>query len=153
MKHFSTLWVALLLCATPAQAQTLKSLMFNTTNNTVVSTNRIIFPLFGASGGTATTPSFSLTSGTNTFGLFATTQIGIGPYLGFSVDGSRRFLIATNAIRAEQPISFSTTNIASETRTNLGLGGGITTNITFVDASTNTNSVTISNGIITGWTQ
>lgn len=44
-------------------------------------------------------------------------------------------------------------NRASQFRTALGLGGGITTNITFVDASTNTNSVTISNGIITGWTQ
>lgn len=30
---------------------------------------------------------------------------------------------------------------------------GTTTNITFVDLNTNTNSVTISNGIITGWTQ
>lgn len=37
-------------------------------------------------------------------------------------------------------------------KTNLGLNGGATTNITFVDASTNTNSVTISNGIITSWT-
>jgi hypothetical protein len=33
--------------------------------------------------------------------------------------------------------------------TNLGLN----TNITFVDAATNTNTVSISNGIITGWTQ
>lgn len=42
------------------------------------------------------------------------------------------------------------------TRTNLGLGSGITTNRTFVSYNgTNytTNSVTISNGIITGWTQ
>ena len=49
----------------------------------------------------------------------------------------------------------SVTNSA-ETRTNLGLGGGITTNRTFVSYNgTNytTNSVTISNGIITGWTQ
>ena len=51
--------------------------------------------------------------------------------------------------------SMSVTNSA-ETRTNLGLGGGITTNRTFVSYNgTNytTNSVTISNGIITGWTQ
>ena len=41
-------------------------------------------------------------------------------------------------------------------RTNLGLGGGITTNRTFVSYNgTNytTNTVTISNGIITGWIQ
>jgi hypothetical protein len=45
---------------------------------------------------------------------------------------------------------------AANTRTNLGLGGGITTNRTFVSYNgTNytTNTVTISNGIITGWTQ
>jgi hypothetical protein len=50
---------------------------------------------------------------------------------------------------------FSATN-AAVTRTNLGLGNGITTNRTFVSYNgTNytTNSVTISNGIITGWTQ
>jgi hypothetical protein len=38
------------------------------------------------------------------------------------------------------------------TRTNLGLGGGITATNVFVDLSTNTNTVTISNGIITSWT-
>lgn len=55
------------------------------------------------------------------------------------------------------PISFDNSiNAAATTRTNLGLGGGITTNRTFVSYNgTNytTNSVTISNGIITGWTQ
>lgn len=45
---------------------------------------------------------------------------------------------------------------AAISRTNLGLGSGITTNRTFVSYNgTNytTNTVTISNGIITGWTQ
>lgn len=55
-------------------------------------------------------------------------------------------------ISFNSPLTFQT-NIVAQTRTNLGLGGGITTNISFVDALTNTNSVTISNGIITGWTQ
>jgi hypothetical protein len=53
-------------------------------------------------------------------------------------------------------ISFNATSNAATTRTNLGLGGGITTNRTFVSYNgTNytTNTVTISNGIITGWTQ
>jgi hypothetical protein len=54
--------------------------------------------------------------------------------------------------------SFGTNNStgAGITRTNLGLGGGITATNTFVSYNgTNytTNSVTISNGIITGWTQ
>jgi hypothetical protein len=53
-------------------------------------------------------------------------------------------------------INFNNTTNAAITRTNLGLGGGITTNRTFVSYNgTNytTNSVSISNGVITGWTQ
>lgn len=46
----------------------------------------------------------------------------------------------------------NTAFLAGTARTNLGLGSGITTNRTFV-ANGVTNSVTISNGIITGWTQ
>jgi hypothetical protein len=58
--------------------------------------------------------------------------------------------------RIDGAISFNATSNAATTRTNLGLGGGITTNRTFVSYNgTNytTNTVTISNGIITGWTQ
>jgi hypothetical protein len=55
--------------------------------------------------------------------------------------------------RIDGAITFDNTTNAATTRTNLGLGSGITTNITFVDAATNTNTVSISNGIITGWTQ
>jgi hypothetical protein len=109
------------LCAATGYGQTLKSVMFNTTNNTVVSTNRVIFPLLGVAGGTAGTPSLTYASGTNLFGTFASTQVGIGPFLGFSVDGARRFFISTNTIRAELAISFDSTNTAAATRTNLGL--------------------------------
>lgn len=58
--------------------------------------------------------------------------------------------------RIDGAISFNATSNAATTRTNLGLGGGITTTNTFVSYNgTNytTNTVTISNGIITGWTQ
>jgi len=58
----------------------------------------------------------------------------------------------TNALTFTNILGFDT-NIVAAVRTNLELGGGITTNITFVDAATNTNTVSISNGIITGWTQ
>jgi hypothetical protein len=57
----------------------------------------------------------------------------------------------TNTLTFTNVLGFGTNSVAA-TRTNLGLGSGITTNITFV-AGTNTNSVTISNGIITSWTQ
>jgi hypothetical protein len=58
--------------------------------------------------------------------------------------------------RIDGAISFNATTNADITRTNLGLGGGITTNRTFVSydgTNYTTNSVTISNGIITGWSQ
>jgi hypothetical protein len=58
--------------------------------------------------------------------------------------------------RIDGAISFDATSNADITRTNLGLGNGITTNRTFVaydGTNYTTNSVTISNGIITGWTQ
>jgi hypothetical protein len=58
--------------------------------------------------------------------------------------------------RIDGAISFNATSNAATTRTNLGLGGGITATNTFVSYNgTNytTNTVTISNGIITGWTQ
>ena len=58
----------------------------------------------------------------------------------------------TNTLTFTNVLGFGTNSVAA-TRTNLGLGSGITTNITFVDLNTNTNSLTISNGIITGWTQ
>jgi hypothetical protein len=118
-----TLLLTLLLatfCAT-GYGQTLKSVMFNTTNNTVVTTNRVIFPLLGVAGGTAGTPALTYAFGTNTFGTFASTQIGIGPFLGFSVEGTRRFFISTNTLRAELAVSFSDTNVAAATRTNLGI--------------------------------
>jgi hypothetical protein len=135
MKHFLAI-LFLAACAATAQGQAIKAVAFNTTNNTVVSTNRITFPLLGAAAGTAATPSLSIASGTNVFGVFATTQLGIGVYLGFSVDGTRRFYISTNTIRAELPISFSTTTNAAETRTNLALGA--TNDVSF-------NSVAVTN--------
>jgi hypothetical protein len=170
MKPF-LLTLLLAACAVSAHGQTIKAVAFNTTNNTVVSTNRITFPLLGAASGTAATPSLSIASGTNVFGVFATTQLGIGVYLGFSVDGTRRFYISTNTIRAELPISFSSTINSAETRTNLGiplpaltntsnvtmmraLSGSTNTNgpvngvFDFLNGDTNSVSVSISNGII-----
>ena len=135
---------ALLCWAAPVQGQTIKSLGFDTTNNTVVSTNQIFFTRLATLGGSAADPSFAAVFGTNTIGLFSATQFGIGPYLGFAYNGTRVFLISSNAIRAENPITFSTTTIAASTRTNLGIGSGITTNVA------GTNTLVFSNGILTG---
>jgi hypothetical protein len=121
------------LCAATAYSQTIKTLSYNSTNNTVVATQRVTFSALGLATGSAAAPSLTYAIGTNVFGTFATTQLGIGPYLGFSVNGTRQFYIATNTIRAELPISFSTTTNAAETRTNLSLG---------LPALTNTSNVT-----------
>ena len=115
-----TLFLATL-CST-AYGQTIKSLGYNTTNNTIVgltNTQRLAFEHIALTAGTAGTPSLTYASGTNVFGTFASTAFGVGPFLGFSVDGTRRFYISTNTIFAELPIAFSAGN-ASATRTNLG---------------------------------
>ena len=140
------LLAAALLCwAASVQGQTIKSLGFNTTNSTVVSTNQIFFTRLATITGSAADPSFAVVAGTNILGLFATTQLGIGPYLGFSFNGTRVFLISSNAIRAENPITFNNTTNAATTRTNLGLGSGLITNVV-----AGTNTLVFSNGILTG---
>lgn len=144
MTRLILLAAVLLYWVAPAHGQTIKSLSFNTTNSTVVSTNQIFFTRLATLGGTAADPSFAAVSGTNTIGLFASSVIGIGPYLGFSYNGTRVFLISSNAIRAENPITFNTTTNAATTRTNLGLGSGLTTNVA------GTNTLVFSNGILTG---
>jgi hypothetical protein len=158
MKPLLTILLATL-CAATGYGQTIKALSYNSTNNTVVATQRVTFPLLGVASGTAAIPSLTYVSGTNLFGTFAASAPGIGPHLGFSVDGTRRFYIATNTIRAELPISFSTTTNAAETRTNLSLGLPALTNTSNVTAmralagSTNTNepysgAVELSDGVI-----
>jgi hypothetical protein len=149
IRHFLA---AFLLLAAPAGAQTISALSYNQSNNVVVATQRIIFPLIGISGGTAAAPTFSAAVGTNTFGLFAATVIGTGPHLGLSVDGTRRFFVGTNTIRAELPISFSDTTNAAITRTNLGLGAGIITNIAVLVPGGGTNTLQFSNGVLTNVT-
>jgi hypothetical protein len=171
MKPFLlTLLAALCLLAATAEAQTVKALAYNTTNDAVVATQRITFSRLGLSGSTAATPALTFAVGTNTLGLFATTQVGIGSYLGASVDGARRFYLSTNTIRAELAVSFSDTNVAATTRTNLGLplpaltntsnvttmralAGSTNTNAPFsgsvsVVGTNNTNTLVFTNGIL-----
>jgi hypothetical protein len=91
-------------------------------------------------------PTNFLTANQNT--LYGTNQ---RPLLFNSTNGQITYT-NTNTLTFTNTISFLT-NIVASVRTNLQLGGGITINITFIDAATNTNTVSISNGIITGWTQ
>ncbi len=122
MKRILTLLLATL-CAT-SYAQTIKTLGYNTTNNTVVGLTtgqRIEFQRLGVVSGTASVPSIAFATGTNTFGLFSGTEFGVGPFLGFSVNGVNRFSITTNALIALSPLSFNNVTNAAVTRTNLGI--------------------------------
>jgi len=173
MKHLLTLLLATL-CAT-GYGQTIKALGYNTTNNTIVgltNNQRLRFEHIQLSAGTAAAPSLVYTSGTNSFGTFASSEFGTGPFLGFSVEGTRRFFISTNTIRAELPLSFNNATNEAVTRTNLSLGLPALTNTNNADTmralagSTNTNepfsgtiefqdlnddtvTIVVSNGIIT----
>jgi hypothetical protein len=80
-----------------------------------------------------------------------TNFFSVNRILTFDTNGSVVYT-NTNTLTFTNILGFNT-NIVAAVRTNLQLGGGITTNVTFVDAATNTNTVSISNGIITGWTQ
>ena len=62
---------------------------------------------------------------------------GLAMYGDFNIYGALKFEFASNA---------------ATTRTNLGLGNGITATKTFITTNNVTNTVVISNGIITSWT-
>ena len=130
MKRFLTLLLATL-CAATSYAQTIKTLGYNTTNNTVVGLTagqRIEFERLGVVSGTASVPSIAFATGTNALGLFSGTEFGVGPFLGFSVNEVNRFSITTNALIALSPLSFNNVTNAAVTRTNLGLGATWLTN-------------------------
>jgi hypothetical protein len=118
--------------------------------------------------GLVDSPTFdTITTGTNGISVgtaaarFSQSTGGGGAAIGWQGNSQRISFIGSVGMRLEESglgIAFgaSNTNGAAITRTNLGLGNGITTDRTFVSYNgTNytTNSVSISNGVITGWTQ
>jgi hypothetical protein len=125
MKTFFLTLLLATLCAT-GYGQTIKSLGYNTTNGQVVYTS------------------------TNTLTL-TNSQIKLGSdFIFFTSTGSLNF--GTNAIFEAftstffQPVIFVQ---AAATRTNLGLGGGIVTNISVLVSGGGTNTLQFSNGILT----
>ena len=125
---------AVLLCwAAPAQGQTIKSLGFNTTNGTMVytGTNDLRFPA-------------TIRIGTNQAGISSG-----GQFLSLTDgDGGVSMQLGTNAITVYNRISFGglgASSNAATTRTNLGLGSGLITNVV-----AGTNTLVFSNGILTG---
>jgi hypothetical protein len=130
--------------------QTIKTLGYNSTNGQIVAntgTNMLTFTNPVNFGGDMVISNSFVTYGSASIDL-EEAQLEI---LGSSV-----FQWSDVELTASVPLAFNNTSNAATTRTNLGLGNGITTNRTFVsyDGTNYTaNSVTISNGIITGWTQ
>jgi len=127
MRHLLALLAAILFCAAPAQAQTLKSLMYNTTNGQVVAntgTNNLTF-----------NDSAKFNGGITVSDVFAS---------GFET-------LPNTAIQiTDDGIYFNTTSSAANTRTNLGLGA---TNIVTLAGLTNNGDLTInqtsaSNGLL-----
>lgn len=128
------LFAAALLCwASPAEAQTIKSLGYNTTNGQVVYT------------------------GTNTL-TFTNSQIGIlesgedvvflrnqSGALAFYSEATTLATFTTAEINFFYPVVFNNTTNAAVTRANLGLGSGLITNVV-----AGTNTLVFSNGILTG---
>lgn len=75
---------------------------------------------------------------------------------GSGVDTNTNTITVTNTTTITGSVAASLASVMYDRATALIVRPtnlGTTTNITFVDLNTNTNSVTISNGIITGWTQ
>ena len=108
MRHLLTILAALFVCAAPAQAQTLKSLMYNSTNGQVVAntgTNVLTFPFY-----------IRIADGAGIESTYSGTSIDF--------DGEFLNLIGGSAVNILSPngIGFIHTNSAGATRTNLGLG-------------------------------
>jgi hypothetical protein len=135
MRHILTILAALFVCSAPAQAQTLKSLMYNTTNGQVVANtgtnvlkfNDVVFNRLIA--GATNQPA-------NSFG-YIVAQNGSGEEFHISAGGFVFYQDGTNQggyFLAEErylgggtwtwasPFTFENSSIAATTRTNLGLG-------------------------------
>ncbi len=130
MKHFYAILIALLLCA-PAQAQTLKSLMYNTTNRQIAVSTNLIFGSGLEVGGSGL--GVNLIRGEGGFYIdFTSGGVADGTNQLFGFGGSWYVPVEFHEnITLRGAITFSTnnTNGAATTRTNLGLGA--TNNVVF----------------------
>lgn len=139
------LLAAALLCwAAPVQGQTIKALSYDTTNGIVIAgtnrvqfTNRISVP---AGGGTN---DLTLRLGVNNTGFYVSTALGTPAV--FVHNDALAFAGTTASFVLYKPLSFAASTNADTTRTNLGLGRGLITNVV-----AGTNTLVFSNGILTG---
>jgi hypothetical protein len=150
---------ALLCWAVPAAGQTIKSLGYNTTNGRIVAATNVVWTnAFSFSTNTvAAQVRTNLGLGTTnnvtfdglTAGFVTFDNVQIGPDLQLEENGQVKWgtfvRFAVDTMQFFEPISFNNTTNAATTRTNLGLGGGLITNVV-----AGTNTLVFSNGILTG---
>jgi hypothetical protein len=163
-----TLFLTLLLatvCAT-GYGQTIKSLGYNTTNGQIVAATNVVWTnAFSFSTNTAaaevrTNLSLGATWLTNTNAPDFRNAIGLGDESSVLFDEVLAASADLTAVSVDQiavygAISFDGTNAAQSaaaTRTNLGLGGGVITNIDVLVSGGGTNTLQFSNGILTNVT-
>ena len=145
MRHLLTLLAALLLCSAPLHAQTLKSLMYNSTNGQVVAntgTNVLTF-----------TNTVQITTLTNVGGGIFTGDMnyannGISGYDGNEINFEEGTIFGHWTIYGS--LSFDNTTNAATTRANLGLGASNT--VTLAGLTNNgditINGTTATNGLL-----
>jgi hypothetical protein len=163
MKHLLTLLALLTILASPAAAQTIKTLGYNTTNGQIVAatnavwTNAFNFSTNTVAGQVRTNLGLGAAWLTNTNVTNFRTDIGLGTAnsvqfddilaasIGVGVGATSRFTVDESMIEAGLPISFANSGAQAESRTNLGLGLAALTNSSNVTTmralggSTNTN--------------
>ena len=139
MRHLLAILFLAALCVT-ANAQTVRTLAYNTTNNTVVgptNANALVFtnvPAF---------PDLRIDeSGEEP--VFLKNESG-ALHLTFSTNNSAIVSVTDSLAYFGVAIEWATSTAAASTRTNLGLGAGLTTNVV-----AGTNTLVFSNGILTG---
>jgi hypothetical protein len=170
MHYLLTILFAITLCSATAQAQVLKALMVNTTNGHIVATNN---DLRFTNAGAVIATSFEAGEMTVSSGSIRTTEFGGA--LDFETgeliaDDVTVFSFSGTAFILNQPVSFTSTENANASRTNLGLrlpaltntsnvttmralSGSTNTNHPFsgsisVTGTNNTNTLVFSNGIL-----
>ena len=140
--------LAIIVFASVASAQTVKTLGYNTTNGKVVysGTNSLAFNnvLFGTGYFTNSTDGvFQLRFGATNTGF----KRSGGGQTTLVSSGSDVVVFSSNSLTIKTAVAFENSTNAAISRTNLGLGGGITTNVV-----AGTNTLVFTNGVLTGVT-
>jgi hypothetical protein len=153
MKPFLTTLLLATLCAATGYGQTVKSLGYNTTNGQVVyaGTNALTFTnslgfTTNAAAATRTNLGLGATWLTNTNVTNFRSAIGAGTVN----EGGEPSFQTVDLNDGEDNLNLSAN--AGITRTNLGLGGGVITNIDVLVSGGGTNTLQFSNGILTNVT-